>query len=441
MRHIGTYAEANEYLTATIGETVSRRTSYKLDRMAALLRQLGNPHHDYPSIHVGGTSGKGSTVTMLASALAASGRVTGMHTKPHLHSMTERAVINGVPISAQRFADLLNDMMPALDATAARYGRATYYETLLALALTYFSRERVDVAVVEVGLGGRLDGTNVLLPAVAAITSIGYDHTEVLGDTLEAIAYEKAGIAKSGVPLVVAAVPAAARAVIERHANEVGARFVSVDDCVRAVWENGAAPGTVRLRATTPRATYAFEFPLLGLFQRRNATTAVAVLEQLPDALRPQPRDVAEGFARLSVPGRMERLTGHPTMIFDIAHNAEKAQALVDSLHEAFPGRRVHYVVAIGENKDARGIIAAFAQTPCTFTFTSFATQGRIAIPPQRLATIAESLGTWGRAIGEAAEALHVARRMAALDDVIVVTGSTFVVAELRQWYLPSAVV
>ncbi len=440
MRQIAAYADAEAYLMETIGEAVSPRTSYKLDRMEALLRALGDPHRAYPTIHVGGTSGKGSTVAMLAHALAAAGKRTGMHTKPHLHAMTERAVINGAAIAPERFAELLAEMMPALDATAARYGRPTYYETLLALAFTYFARERVQIAVVEVGLGGRLDGTNVLVPIVASITSIGYDHTEILGDTLESIALEKAGIAKRGVPLVVGDVPASARAVIERHANDVGARCINVEDWVGAVVETATAPGSARLTVATAHATYAFDFPLLGIFQRSNAATAIATLEQLPDALRPEPRHVSDAFAELALPGRMEMIAGRPPLIFDIAHNADKANALVASLRERFPGRRIHYVVAIGESKDAPRIIEAFASLPSTFTFTSFSTAGRKAIAPQRLATIAESLGYWGRAIPDAGEALHVARRIAEIDDVIVVTGSTFVVAELRLWYLPTAV-
>ncbi|MBV9056272.1 MAG: bifunctional folylpolyglutamate synthase/dihydrofolate synthase [Candidatus Eremiobacteraeota bacterium] len=440
MRTIATYADAESYLMDTIGEVASPRTSYKLDRMRALLRELDDPQRAYPAIHVGGTSGKGSTVTMVAQALASAGKRTGVHTKPHLHAMTERAAIDGVSVAPQRFAELLAEMMPALDATAARYGRPTYYETLLALALTHFARERVDVAVVEVGLGGRLDGTNVLTPAVAAITSIGYDHMDVLGDTLEAIAFEKAGIAKRGVPLVLAAVPRAARRVIERHAGEVGAPIVHVDDAVEVVTAPSPDSRAARVIATTARARYAFDFPLLGGFQRKNVATAIAILERLPAQLRPEPGNAIEAFSRLSLPGRMELIAERPPLVFDIAHNVEKAEALVAALRESFPRRRIHYVVAIGETKDAAGIIEALARVPGTFTFTSFATAGRTPIAPARLATIAESLGTWGRAIPDAAEALRVARRMAAADDAIVVTGSTFVVAELRQWRLHSAV-
>jgi dihydrofolate synthase/folylpolyglutamate synthase len=353
--------------------------------------------------------------------------------------MTERARVNGEPIAPERFAALLDEMMPAIERITSRFGRPTYYETLLALALTYFAREQVDVAVVEVGLGGRLDGTNVLVPVVAAITSIGYDHTDVLGSTLEAIALEKAGIAKPGVPLVLADVPAEARRVIERYAAHVGAPVVHVSEIVRIERREGNELQQ-RLVLTTPRGSCEIHMMVPGSFVRVDAATAIAVLDQLGEALRPELADIARAFEQLSIPGRMEFCPVTPAVIFDIAHNAEKAEALVASLSEVFPGRRVHYVVAVGESKDARRIIEILAQLPSTFTFTSFSASGRRAMRPQRLATVAESIGTWGRAIENATEAFSVARRMAAIDDVVVVTGSTFVVGELRAWYLETAV-
>lgn len=270
--------------------------------------------------------------------------------------------------------------------------------------------------MIEVGLGGRLDGTNVILPLVAAITSIGFDHTEVLGSTLEAIAFEKAGIAKPGVPLVLAAVPPIAAAVIERYAAEVGAPVVHV-----------------RVRDDVP-------LPVLGIFQRANAATAITVLEQLAAGLRPSRDAIARGFAALAIPGRMELISGKPAVLFDVAHNVEKATSLVASLRERFAGRRIHYVVAIGESKDARHILEILAELPSTFTFTSFSTAGRRAIPPARLAATAESFGSWGRVIGDPIEALTVTRRVSEIDDLVVVTGSTFVVAELRQWFAPTPV-
>jgi dihydrofolate synthase/folylpolyglutamate synthase len=418
---ITSYAQAQEYLLDTIDEVVSRRTSYKLDRMRALLRELGDPHRAYRTVHVGGTSGKSSTSTMIAAALQAAGKRTGLHTKPHLHAMTERARIDGAPIERERFAALLDAMMPAIERTAAQFGRPTYYETLLALAFVYFADERVDVAVIEVGLGGRLDGTNLVLPMVAAITSVGYDHTDVLGSTIEAIAFEKAGIAKPGVPLVLAVVPATALAVIERYAAEVGAPLVYVSAAARR------AAAELRLRT-------------LGGFQRANAATAIAVLERIDDDLRPTRAETARALEELDIPGRMERFSAHPDVVFDVAHNVEKAEALVAALRESFPGRRIHYVVAIGESKDARRILEVLAELPSTFTFTSFAASGRRAIRPQRLAMIAESFRSWGRAISDPIEALTVARRTATVDDVVVVTGSTFLVADVRQWFVPSAV-
>ncbi len=432
---ISSYAQAEFYLLGTIGEVASPRSSYKLDRIRALLAELGDPHHAYPTLHVGGTSGKGSTTTMIAAALQASGKSTGLHTKPHLASMTERARVDGVPISTERFAALLNEMLPAIERVTRLYGPPTYYETLLALSFAHFAAEHVDVAVIEVGLGGRLDGTNVIVPEVAVITSIGFDHTDVLGETIEAIASEKAGIAKPGVPLVVAAVPAAARLVIERCAAEAGAKVVHVRDVVRV-----EVHGDRTMTVIGAHASYALQLPVLGVFQRANAATAIAALEQLRDDLRPDREAVQRGFAGVAIPGRMELFPAYPPLVFDIAHNVEKARSLVASLIENFPARRIHYVVAIGDTKDARQLLATFAAVPSTFTFTSFSSAGRHAILPQRLAMLAESLEVWGRAIDDPVEALTVARRLASPDDVIVVTGSTFIVSTLRAWYTSGAV-
>ena len=438
MTEITSFAQAEAYLLETIDESVSPRTSYKLDRMRAFLRELGDPHRAYPTVHVGGTSGKGSTATMIAAALQAAGKRTALHTKPHLHSMTERARIDGAPVARERFAELLGAMMPAIERVAPRYGRPTYYETLLALAFEHFARERVDAAVIEVGLGGRLDGTNVIIPAVAAITSIGYDHTDVLGTTLEAIAFEKAGIAKRGVPLVVAPVDPAALAVIERHAADAGAPVVEVRDVVR-VTDGPPDAREQRMSARTARGEYELRLPVLGLFQRANAATAIAVLELLPDGLRPTREAVERAFAQLELPGRMELFGRNPAVVLDVAHNAEKAALLAASLREHFPGRRVQYVVAIGESKDARRILEALAAIPATFTFTTFTATGRTPIAPARLAAMAEAIGSWGRTIDDPIEALTVARRTAGPGDVVVVTGSTFVVAGLREWYATTA--
>jgi len=428
------FRQAEQYLLGTINETISRRLPYRLERMHAFMRELGDPQRAFLSVHVAGTSGKGSTSTMIAAALQAGAMRVGLHTKPHLRSMTERARIDGVAISEERFAALLDEMMPAIERTTQAHGRPTYYETLLALTFCYFARERVDIAAIEVGLGGSLDGTNVIVPQVGVITSIGFDHMDVLGDTIEEIAREKAGIAKPNVPLVVAVEDPKALAVIEAHAREVGAPIVRVAQAATVENYESARAGQ-RFNVTTARGRYEIALRVLGEFQRANAATAIVALEALEANLRPSIEAIETGFAHLAIPGRMELFSGHPSVVFDIAHNAEKAEHLTMSLQERFPGRRFHFVIAIGQSKDAEQILRAFASAGASFIFTTFATAGREAMRPMGLAAIAESIGAWGRAIDDPVEALAVARRSAKSDDVVVVTGSTFIVATLRAWW------
>jgi len=433
------FAQAQAYVLELVSETGSRREPYRLDRMRRFLEELGNPQDRYPTIHVGGTSGKGSTSAMIAVALTAAGKRTGLHTKPHLHSVVERAKIDGVPVSEERFAELIDLLIPPMDRVAAEFTRPSYYETLLALAFLHFAQEQVDIAVVEVGVGGTLDGTNVLRPLVSIITNVGLDHTDILGDTVEQIAADKAGIAKPGVPLLSAVDRPEARAVIEAHCQRVGAPFVFVPDCVK-IEDVRLDAFSQRFRLKTPAAQYRIELPVLGEFQQQNAACAVLALEYLPAQLRPSVEQVEDSWSRLSLPGRMEYFPSHPAVIFDVAHNPDKAEHLVRSLRAHFPDRRFTFVIAIGESKDASEILRVFAQLPASFIFTSFDARGRVATKPQRLASIAESAGLWGRAIPDASEAFSIARRNAGSDDIVVVTGSTFVVAELREWWMENVV-
>jgi dihydrofolate synthase/folylpolyglutamate synthase len=428
------FAGAQAYLLGTINETSSRRQPARLERTRALLRELGDPQDRYPSLHVGGTSGKGSTATMLAAALGGAGKRTGLHTKPHLSSMTERMRIDGVAIGEEHFAALLEEIRPAIDRVAAEYGRATYYETLLVLSFLYFAEAQVDVAVFEVGLGGTLDGTNVLRPEVCVITNIGLDHTEVLGNTLEEIAFDKAGIAKPGVPLV-SEVDDARALQIERTCEQVGARFLSVRDLVQIEGRSGERYGQ-SFTLTTPADRYDISLPVLGAFQQRNAATAVLALEQLDAALRPSREQIEAAMSRLVIPGRMEFFPSHPSVIFDIAHDPDKARNLTDALLQAFPGKRFTAVVAVGENQDAKGILSDLARLPANFIFTSFDATGRAAIKPARLASILEDFGASGRAVSDPVEGFSIARRNAASADIVLVTGSTYVVGILRDWWL-----
>ncbi len=434
-----TYAAASAYLLGTVNETRSRTDPYRLDRMAALLSALGNPHRAYPTIHVGGTAGKGSTATMIAAALTADDRRTGLHAKPHLVSMTERARIDGVPITEERFGEILGDMRGAIDAVTLEEGRPSYFETLLALAFVDFERAPVDVAVIEVGLGGKLDGTNLIVPEVAAITNVGLDHTEVLGETVELIAADKAGIAKPGVPLVTDA-REPARAVIEAEATARGASVVSVGDVTAVLERPGERYGRT-FGVQTARGTYEIALPVLGRFQERNAATAIAVLERLPDRLRPSIEAVERGFASVVMAGRMEFVPGYPSIVFDIAHNPDKSASLAEALSETFPDRHFTFVVAISESKDAFGVLAPLLALPSSFVCTTFETAGRTSERPLRLANMVERSGRSARAIGDPIEALGIARRQTSGDDVVVVTGSTFLVGSLREWWLDNVAV
>jgi len=429
-----TYRDAEMYLLGTINETLSRRHPQRLERMSAFLGRLGNPHRAYPTVHVGGTSGKGSTSTMLATVLTAAGLRAGLHTKPHLSSMTERARIDGVALSQERFAELLEAMLPAIETTAREEGRPSYYETLLALAFMHFATERVDVAVVEVGIGGTLDGTNLLAPEISVITNVGLDHTDILGNTVEEIAHDKAGIAKSGVTLVSAAT-GAARAVIAAACAAVGAPFVGVGD-VTAIEDCASEPYAQRCLVRTAVHVYELKLPVLGRFQQINAATAIAALERLSPALAPSAAAIERGMSHLVIPGRMEFFPSFPSIVFDIAHNPDKAASLASALAETFPQRRFALVVAIVETKDVKGILRPFFALPASFTFTSFQTPGRVAERPQHLGNVAELAGVAARVIEEPLEALAVARRQADPSTIVVVTGSTFLVGVLRDWWL-----
>jgi dihydrofolate synthase/folylpolyglutamate synthase len=429
------FASALRFLQSTTNESVSRRHPGRLDRMRALLHLLGDPHNDFRSIHVGGTSGKGSTATMCAAMLRASGLKVGLHTKPHLRAVTERACIDGAPLSEDRFAALIESMLPAVSTMEqSEWGAPSYFELLVAVAFRYFAEERVDAAVVEVGIGGTLDGTNVLTPLVSVLTNVGLDHTDVLGDSVEQIALDKAGIIKEKIPSVTAAENPVALTVIREAAARKRSPLTIVQEAARIE----SAPVTAyeeRARITTKTAAYDVSIPLLGEFQVTNAATAIVALEQVADSLPVTPAQAQGGLADISLAGRMEFYPSRPSILFDIAHNAEKAQALGGGLRRHFPDKHFTFVVAVAEGKAADDMLAAWAGLPANFIFTSFDVSHRASVTPQRLAVTAEASGLAARSIDDPVEALNIARRMAGADDLIVVTGSTFLVARLREWF------
>lgn len=298
---------------------------FGLDTTRLVLVALGDPQYRFPAIHIGGTNGKGSVSTLVAAALQASGLRVGLYTSPHLVSFCERIRVDGVPISEAAVVAWTERMRESIEASGA-----TFFEATTAMAFAHFAAREVDIAVVEVGLGGRLDSTNVLMPLVSAVTHIALDHQKYLGETVEEIAAEKAGIAKPGVPFIVGERdPALAAVLIAAGKGAVG----------------GAPGGGEFLPVLVgPDQEWVAKLGLRGAHQRRNAAVAAAVLEALPPRLRPGAEAVQAGFAAARLPGRLDR---RGKWLFDVAHNPDGMLALTDALKELKPPGPVHALVSI----------------------------------------------------------------------------------------------
>jgi dihydrofolate synthase/folylpolyglutamate synthase len=407
----------------------------KLDRMRALLRRLGDPHRRLRSVHIAGTKGKGSTSAILASILRAAGYRTGLFTSPHLSDVSERVQVDGVPISRAEIAVRMSEVAAAvreLDAEGDPARSPTFFEVITALGFLHFDCRRVDIAVLEVGLGGRYDSTNVCDPLVSIITNVSYDHMVILGDKLREIAYQKAGIIKRGVPVVTPTKDEEVLAVIQRVAAEQHAPV-----CRDVRWEwlcpRPYEPGRVRI--VTGRRDYAWlPLGLFGSHQGGNAAAAVMAVERLRDAGLPIPDSaVAAGLRDVVWPARMELVQRHPTVVIDCAHNVASAKALAATVRESFPvaGRR-HLIFAASSDKQIAEILAELAPEFDCFHLTRYQSNPRSADPAD-VARVLRQLGkdNMGVHVSPAA-AWRAARAEARADDGIVIAGSVFLAGELR---------
>jgi dihydrofolate synthase/folylpolyglutamate synthase len=319
------YADALAFLyprTTTI--------KFGLETTEALLAALGSPHTVYPTIHVGGTNGKGSVATLVARGLEEAGWRVGLYTSPHLVSFRERMTVNGLPASESAVAMWTERLQPLM-----LERDATFFEATTAMAFADFAARGAEIVVAEVGLGGRLDSTNVVRPLAACVTKIARDHMKYLGDTLEAIAREKAGIAKPGAPFVVGETDPELVATLTREAHASVGRL---------------APGArADVRVVPPAALWSGPLGLAGPHQRRNAAVAAAVLAALPDRWRPHSEAVERGFDRARIPGRLDR---RGRWLFDVAHNPDGMESLVRALEALEPPRPVHALVSILGDKE-----------------------------------------------------------------------------------------
>jgi dihydrofolate synthase/folylpolyglutamate synthase len=427
------YNQALDYLYSFVDYSLKKsselaRADFHLERMFALMEALGNPQKAYPIVHVAGTKGKGSTSALAAAALQAEGYKTGLYTSPHLQDYVERIRVNGQPISHEELVDLVEQVKGAV----ARIPKLTTFEITTALGFLHFAQQNVDAAVIEVGLGGRLDATNVILPKVAVITSLSYDHMAVLGNTLTAIAGEKAGIIKEGVPVVSSPQKEEALAVLERVAAErhapltlVGREVLyragdhSLDGQSLQVWTDGREPVGLRL-------------PLLGAHQVVNAATAYAAL--WASGLAVSEAGLRQGFAMVAWPCRFEIVRREPPMILDSAHNTDSFEKLAQTLEDYFPGRTVSLIFGSSEDKDIGGMIGTLRPRLSRIIATK-AVHPR-ALEPQNILATAKELGIPAEMAASVELALRRALELSAKDGSIVLSaGSMFVTAEVKtEW-------
>jgi dihydrofolate synthase / folylpolyglutamate synthase len=445
------YAEALAYLYSFVDYSAERSYRYAPDvfdlrRVVHLLERLGNPHQSYPSFHVAGTKGKGSVSSFIAAALRQAGLRTGFYSSPHLVDFRERVQIDGEPIPQAELASLVDELEPVV----AQVPDLTMYEIVTVLAFLYFARQRVDCAVIEVGLGGRLDATNVLRPLVSVITSLSYDHTHLLGDRLSDIAGEKAGIIKPGVPIVLAPQQHEAEHVVERVARERGSPLIQVGkDWLYApgvhgltgqslhIWpaaEQDQMDAFVRSGGGEEWVPPRFEIPLLGYHQVTNCAVAYAALQVARQQGLPVTEEaIRAGFARTHWPGRFQVLSQDPIIILDAAHNRDSALKLRIALDDYFPGQFVTMVFGASADKDLTGMFDELLPRVARLIATQ--ADNPRAAEVADLAALAHGHGTRVETIVPVAAAFERALKILRPDEVLLVTGSLFVVGEaLRMW-------
>jgi dihydrofolate synthase/folylpolyglutamate synthase len=403
-----------------------------LDRIRTLAELMNHPERTYPSVHVTGTNGKTTTVRLVGRILCAHGLAAGVYTSPHLSSVTERLGLCDDEITEAEFAETYEHLLPYLRTVDESGERVTYFEALTALAYLWFADKPVDAGVFEVGMGGEWDATNLIDTKVAVFCSIDLDHPE-LGSTVEEVAKEKAGIIKPGATVVVGDPSPIALSVVETRAAELGSSTVIRG---RDFLIDGPTPavGGQQITVRTKVAEYDDLFlPLFGAHQAENAAAAIVASEAFLG------RELSQDMLRAALsgvasPGRLEVVSRHPLVVLDGAHNPNAAIALAAALPEAFVWKRLHLVVGVLETKDVAGILAPLASR--TSVAYACANSNPRSLDPERLATACEAVGMTVDAFPTVAHALDAAEGDAEDEDIILVTGSLYTVADARPRYV-----
>jgi len=416
----------------------SKTLNMKLERITHLLDLLGNPHNSFPAIHVTGTSGKGSTATMIASILKESGYKTGLHLSPHLQVINECYQINNHYVATSRLAEAYETIKPAIERVAKEnpFGQPSIFEAQVALAFYLFQQEKVDAAVVEVGVGGTLDATNVLPAQVAVITNIGLDHTEILGSTLELIAQDKAGIIKPDQIVISGLTQPSTRKIVAETCTSQGA----------VLWQLGEAfsyhlqEDDDIFKVVCPDKTYNNIQPgLQGDFQIMNAACAIAAAHAFTKGI-PESA-VRSGLREAFMPGRMERVQQKPAVILDGAHNPDKIRAASDVINKYYANRRKIVVLSLKSDKAYREVLPYVLENTSVLIVTAFSVKGLWEpYKPEILAQAASELFPQLdiRVESNPIDAIKQALGEAKTDDLVWVTGSLYLVGDIREYWYPS---
>ncbi len=410
-------------------------TAFKLDRMRALLEAMGNPHESVKMVHVAGTIGKGSTCTMIACMLAECGYTVGLYTSPHFIEVRERIAINGKLVTKPAFVELAKRVQSA---AAKAKVEPTFFEAITAMAFKHFADEAVDIAVVEVGLGGRLDSTNVITPLVSVVTTIDFDHTRILGDTLPKIAREKAGIFKRGVPAVIFDSTTELNRTFTDAAEKAGATLRIVNKDIefssRFCTSPELGPHTRVCYYTKETRIEHLPVPLPGEHQAVNCGLALAAIECVkqagfacPDAL------VTGGLARARVPGRMELISERPRILVDGAHNPASMNALMRCVGAHVPYDSMVCVFGCCQDKDVPEMLDKLNLGADKVIFTRATGNPRAADPHELQRMFQERSGKMSQVARNAGDAIRLAARAASRDDLICVTGSFYVVGDAMR--------
>jgi len=435
------YSETIAYLHSLTDYEKTRIARYApetldLSRVERLLAAAGDPHKSFPSVHIAGTKGKGSTAAMIEACLRAAGYRTGFYTSPHLHTFRERIQVAGKKIAQEDVVALVEETRPRIEQVPG----VTTFEAITAMGFLYFARAGVDIGVVEVGLGGRLDATNVLMPEVSVISSISLDHTYLLGDTLAQIAYEKGGIIKAGIPVVSAPQRPEAIGVFETLSQERGSPLTEVG----RDWNYTFGPADLDGQCfTTSRVTGGsseldgeYWLPLLGRYQIENAATAIATLHVLRErGFRIPAESVHQGLRDVHWPGRLEILSREPLVVVDCAHNPYSAQMLRKALEDLFPAKRWVLVFGASADKDIPGMLETLI--PISEYIIVTRSQHPRGAAPTELADMTAQAGGGAEISVNVRKSIRRGLAVMRPGSGLLATGSIFVVAEAREeWAL-----